>query len=129
MKIIAAENQIPLSVEIDTIKVGGIFNSEKLDCLVLSHPEHSRDYYHVVIVLGAGMVMMASTGTSKQMKKLAVSENAKARRKGKSMSYKIGNIMGSAIFTIGKSKNKREMEQSYYDAIFELVSICFEFEW
>ena len=124
----ASENQIPISIENDTIKVGSLFNSKTLDCLVISHPEHSRDYYRIVVILAVGSVMMASTGVSKQMKKFAVSENAKAQRKGKSMSYKIGNMVGSSIWSLGKSKNKLEAEQAYYDALFEVIGISLDLE-
>ena len=33
------------------------------------------------------------------------------------MSYKIGSMIGSGIRNIGKSKQKLEAEQNYYDAV------------
>lgn len=125
---ITSENNIPALVEVDSIKVGGLFNSQVLDCLVIKHPEHMRDYYHIVVVIGTGIVMVASTGNSKQMKKFATAEALKADRKGKSLSYKIGNAAVGSLFLLGKSKNKLEMEQNYYDTILEATGVCLEFE-
>lgn len=125
---ITSENSIPAVVEVDSIKVGGFLNSQVLDCLVIKHPEHMRDYYHVVVVLGAGVAMVASTGNSKQMKKFATAEALKTNRKGKSLSYKIGNAAVGSLFLLGKSKNKLEQEQNYYDTILEATGVCLEFE-
>lgn len=125
---ISGENQIPMLIEMDKIKVGGLLNSKELECLVIKHPEHTRDYYHIVVVLGAGQANIASTGTSKQMKKFATAEALKASRKGKSLSYKIGNVAAGSLFLIGKSKNKLEMEQNYYNAVFEAIGFCLEVE-
>lgn len=125
---IAGQNEIPIKVEQDKIKVGGFFNSRELECLIISHPEHLRDYYRLVVVPSAGEVFVASMGTSKQMKKFAIAESAKEQRKGKSMSYKVGHMVGSSIWLLGKSKNKLEAEQNYYDALFQVVAVAFEVE-
>lgn len=125
---ITTENNIPAVVNVDSIKVGGLLNSQVLDCLVIKHPEHMRDYYHIVVVIGRGVVMVASTGNSKQMKKFATAEALKSDRKGKSLSYKIGNAAVGSLFLLGKSKNKLEMEQNYYDTILEVTGVCLEFE-
>lgn len=125
---ICAENEVPVSIEFDTLKVGGFFNSRELDCLVISHPEHQRDYYKIVVVLGGIEVIMASTGTSKQMKKQAIADANKEWRKGRSMSEKVGNVIGSAIWMIGKSKDKLAQEQAYYNALIQVVGIALELE-
>ena len=125
---ISSENQIPMNIALDTIKVGGLFNSRELECLVIEHPEHSRDYYHIVVVLGIGEASIASTGSSKQMKKFATAERLKASRKGKSLSFKIGNAAVGSLFLLGKSKNKLEAEQQYYDSVFELIGYCLQIE-
>ena len=119
---------IPVEIEFDNLKVGGFFNSRELDCLVICHPEHRRDYYKIVVVLGGIEVIMASTGSSKQMKKQAIADANKEWRKGRSMSEKVGNVIGSAIWMIGKSKNKLEMEQEYYNALIEVVGVALELE-
>lgn len=51
------------------------------------------------------------------MDKFARAEYAKQDRRGKDMSYKIGSMIGSGIRNIGKSKQKLEAEQNYYDAV------------
>ncbi len=125
---ISAENQIPMSISLDTIKVGGVFNSKELECLIIEHPEHVRDYYRIVVVLGVGQANVATTGTSKQMKKFSISEAAKAQRKGKSLSYKLGHVATSSLFLIGKSKNKLEAEKNYYEIVLEAIGFCLEVE-
>lgn len=122
------ENDIPVSIEFDTLKVGGFLNSRELDCLILSHPEHQRDYYKVVAVLGGLEVILATTGTSKQMKKKAIADANKEWRKGRSMSQKVGNVIGSAIWMVGKSKSKLEMEQNYYNALIEVIGVSLELQ-
>ena len=125
---ICQDNEIPAQIEFDTLKVGGIFNSRELDCLVISHPEHQRDYYKIVVVLGGNEVIMVSIGVSKQMKKQAIADYSKEQRKGKSLSWKVGNIIGSSVWLIGKSKSKLEMEQDYYNALLEVVGMALELE-
>lgn len=125
---ICSENDIPISVEYDTLKIGGFFNSRELNCLVISHPEHTRDYFKIVVVLGGNEVILASTGTSKQMKKQAIADANKEWRKGRSMSEKVGNVIGSAIWMIGKSKDKLAQEQAYYNALIEVIGLALELE-
>lgn len=125
---ICAENEVPVSIEFDTLKIGSFLNSRELDCLVISHPEHQRDYYKIVVALGGFEVIMASTGTSKQMKKQALADANKQWRKGRSMSEKVGNVIGSAIWMIGKSKDKLAQEQAYYNALIEVVGVALELE-
>lgn len=125
---ICMDNEIPVEIEYDTLKVGGFFNSRELDCLVISHPDHQRDYFKIVVVLGGYEVILASTGTSKQMKKQAIAEANKQWRQGRSTSEKIGNMIGGAIWLIGKSKSKLELEQAYYDALLEVIGTALELE-
>ena len=125
---ICANNSVPVDIEYDTLNVGNFFNSRELDCLVISHPEHQRDYYKIVVVLGGVEVIMASTGTSKQMKKQAIADANKQWRQGRSMSEKVGNVIGSAIWMIGKSKDKLAQEQAYYDALIEVIGVALELE-
>ena len=117
---VAAQNEIPLNIVKDTLKIGGLFKSREAECLVLSHPGHERDYYKIVVMSGVNNdIMMATTGMSKQMKKFAIAE---------SMSYKIGHMVGTSIWLLGKSKNKLEAEQDYYDAVVQVVANVFCFE-
>lgn len=42
------------------------------------------------------------------------------------MSFKVGNIVGSSIWTLGKNKNKMAEENEYYEMLFGIVGACFE---
>ena len=59
-------------------------------------------------------------GQSKQMAKADRAEFAKQDRKGKSMSYKVGSMIGQGIANIGKNKQKLEEEQMYYQCVFDI---------
>ena len=48
-------------------------------------------------------------------------EAYKEDRRGKSMSYKVGSIIGQGISSIGKSKQKLEEEQNYYNCISDIL--------
>ena len=128
METVAADNQIPLTIQQDTIKVGGMFNSRELVCLVLSHPEHVRDYYQIAVIPGDGESIAATMGVSKQMKKFSIAERAKEQRRGKSLSFKIGHMATSSLFLIGKNKDKLTMEQNYYDSVLGVIGYCLEAE-
>lgn len=123
---LARSNQVAIEITLDTVKTKGIFRSQELPCLILTHPDHKRDYYKMVVLVGDGEIMMASTGVSKQMKKFNIAEANKEIRRGKSMSFKVGNIVGSSIWTLGKNKNKMAEENEYYEMLFGIVGACFE---
>ncbi len=54
------------------------------------------------------------------MNKAGYAESYKADRKGQSMSYKVGSMIGQGIMTIGKSKAKLEEENMYYQCVFDI---------
>ena len=91
---------IPVAFYTDQVKSGGMFNKTIEDCIVLYHPEHQYDY--------------------KQMKKAGQAEAYRADRKGKSMSYKVGSMIGQGLTSIGRSKSKLEEEQNYYACIIDI---------
>ena len=106
------------------MKSGGLFNSTVEDCIVLYHPEHRNDYFKFCIRVGRqgtyAFVSVNDFGQSKQMAKAERAEFAKQDRKGKPMSYKMGSIIGAGIANIGKSKQKLEEEQMYYQCVFDI---------
>lgn len=128
IETLCRENQIPVTVAQDTLKTGGLFNSKEFGVLVVGHPEHLKDYFRFVIIPGYGEMSIASCGISKQIKKKVIAESNKQWRKGRSMSEKVGNIIGSAVWLIGKSKNKLELEQNYYDQLLQAIGIALEAE-
>ena len=115
---------IPVAFYSDQVKSGGLFNSSVEDCIVMYHPEHESDYFKFCIRVGRqgsyAFVSVNDFGQSKQMNKAGYAESYKADRKGKSMSYKVGSMIGQGIMTIGKSKQKLEEEQRYYQCVFDI---------
>lgn len=115
---------IPVAFYKDEVKSGGLFNSSTEECLVMYHPEHENDYFKFCIRIGRqgtyAFVSVTNFGTSKQMAKAERAEFAKEDRKGKTMSYKVGSMIGSGIANIGKNKRKLEEEQMYYQCVFDI---------
>lgn len=115
---------IPVAFYDEQVKSGGLFNSAVEDCIVLYHPEHRNDYFKFCIRVGRqgtyAFVSVNDFGQSKQMAKAERAEFAKQDRKGKPMSYKMGSIIGAGIANIGKSKQKLEEEQMYYQCVFDI---------
>lgn len=115
---------IPVAFYNEQVKSGGIFNSSVEDCVVMYHPEHENDYFKFCIRVGRqgsyAFVSVNDFGQSKQMAKAERAEFAKQDRKGKSMSYKVGSMIGSGLANIGKSKQKLEEEQMYYQCVFDI---------
>lgn len=115
---------IPVAFCNEQVKSGGLFNSSVEDCIVMYHPEHQNDYFKFCIrVEHQGTYAFVSVndfGQSKQIAKADRAEFAKQDRKGKSMSYKVGSMIGSGIANIGKSKQKLEEEQRYYQCVVDI---------
>lgn len=124
IKDCAMKMGIPVAFTSDQVKSGGLFNSSVEDCIVMYHPEHERDYFRFCIrVKRQGVYAFVSVndfGESSQMAKANRAEFAKADRRGKSMSYKIGSMIGQGIANIGKSKQKLEEEKMYYQCVFDI---------
>lgn len=108
----------------DQVKSGGLFNSSVEDCIVMYHPEHENDYFKFCIRVNRqgtyAFVSVNDFGQSKQMAKANRADFAKQDRQGKDMSYKVGSMVTQGIMNIGKSKQKLEEEQMYYQCIFDI---------
>lgn len=115
---------IPVAFYSDQVKSGGLFNSSVEDCLVMYHPEHESDYFKFCIRVNRqgsyAFVSVNDFGKSSQMAKADRAEFAAADRKGKSMSYKLGSLATQGLMNIGKSKQKLEAEQMYYQCVFDI---------
>lgn len=115
---------IPVAFYADQVKSGGMFNKTIEDCIVLYHPEHQYDYFKICVrVSHQGSYAFVSAmdfGTSKQIKKADMARACKEDRKGKSMSYKVGSLIGQGITTIGRNKTKLEEEKNYYACIVDI---------
>lgn len=133
---IAMQNaSVPIAFERDQIKIGTIFNSNTVDCLVMYHPEHAKDYFRFCIYIiydgNDAVVCTREYGQSKQMDKAYRSEIAKKGVKdyfrADAEDYSaIGSAIGGALGSIGKSKKKLEAEKMYYSLVYEVLDevIC-----
>lgn len=115
---------IPVAFYNEQVKSGGLFNSSVEDCIVMYHPEHQNDYFKFCIRVSHqgnyAFVSVNDFGQSKQINKAGRAEAYQQDRKGKSMSYKVGSMIGQGLTTIGKSKQKFEEEQMYYQCVFDI---------
>lgn len=121
---LAEQNQIPVAFYQDDAKEGGMF-SDTIPALVVYHPDHRNDYFNMAMILtkqgSFGSVAVYAAGKSKQMNKFARSEAAKADRRGQSLSYKLGSAAVSGLMNMGKSKQKLQEEQMYYEIILDII--------
>lgn len=106
---------IPVAFYDDQVKSGVLFNSSVEDCIVMYHPDHERDYFKFCIRVARqgsyAFVSVNNFGESKQMAKANYAENSK--REG-------GPMLDRLVMTIGRSKQKLEEEQMYYQCIFDI---------
>lgn len=124
IKDCAMKMGIPVAFRGDQVKSGGLFNSSVEDCVVMYHPEHERDYFKFCIRVkrqgSYAFVMVNDFGQSKQMNKANTAEFMKQDRKGQSMSYKVGSMIGQGLRTLGKSSQKLEEENMYYQCVLDI---------
>mgnify|MGYP007003918104 CR=1 FL=1 len=132
----ANEYQIPVAFAPDQIKYGGLFNSRVIDCMILFHPEHPKDYFKFAISIDymgeSACVSVNDFGESKNLKKLATRENAKKNAKTGAkfglLKAENGSEMAAALYVLGKgalggvlslggTKAKQAEENNYYEAI------------
>lgn len=115
---------IPVAFYDDQVKSGGMFNKTIEDCIVLYHPEHQFDYFKICVRVSYqgdyAFVSAMDFGTSKQMKKAGQADAYKSSRKGQSVSFKVGSLIGQGITSIGRSKSKLEEEQNYYACLIDI---------
>ena len=115
---------IPVAFYEDEVKSGGLFNKTVENCIVLYHPEHQNDYIKICIrVEHQGTYAFVSAmdfGTSKQIKKEDQVAIYKESRKGQSMSFKVGSLIGQSITSIGRNKSRLEEEKNYYACIIDI---------
>ncbi len=134
---IAQSNGIELSIETNQIKKGGMINSSTVECLVLYHPSHRRDYYNFALVNDGAILALYSFGESKNQKKLknrqvganVFSNGLKQANQNASLGKDVGLVLTAGAFVggikalsgIGGSKDKQKEEDAFYSMIVELV--------
>lgn len=113
----AAENGIPVAFREDHLKVGGLFNKQIEDVLVMYNPEHANDYLTFVVRvqhMGKYAFMhVYNMGGSKNYRNsnLAQGEGAIATIK------KIGGLLGGA-------NAKLQAEEQYYTILADVLANC-----
>ncbi len=121
-----------VSTEIDQVKSGGMFNKSVEDCLVLSHPQHQKDYFKIVVLYNkqgnVGYVRFYTLGESVQFKKNYIAETCKADREGQSLMYKLGSKIGEGFSTLGRDKLKFQSEMDYYLSLRDAINNAFGVE-
>ena len=144
LRQIAADNEIPLQVMSESVKFGSLLKSHIDDCLYISHPEHTRDYFSIIAHMENGKLTIYRYGFSKQMDKKFEKQQAKKGGgtfvRGLLTGHQpedgyMGNIVGagimmkgtaSAIFhgikALGGSKDKLKEEEAWYDAVY--AALC-----
>lgn len=127
---------VPIHIEREQINVGNFFKKEMVDVLVLSHPEHPKDYLKFVFQIRNQGIMQIiqvdNMGQSKQLKKAGISEANAAHRQARmdssdhtmtsKIAYQIGNRIGNAIATIGKNQAKLAAENEYYELVLGILA-------
>lgn len=124
---LAKQNGVPVAFYKEDAKDGGLFG-ESYTALVAYHPEHQRDYFNMAMIMtkqgNFGNVAVYAAGKSKQMNKFARSNNSKAgfaAAVAGGGSYAVGQMIGGALGSIGKSKAKLQEEQAYYEIILGII--------
>ena len=119
------KNGVPAAFKADSVRFGGLLGGSVEDCLVLSHPDHYSDYERYVLRVkkqgNYAFVHVDTTGMSKMGAKIATADAARADRRGKSMSYKVGSMIGAAIAGSGKNRAKFEEEQNWYSMVNDCI--------
>lgn len=124
---LAKQNGIPVAFYQEDAKDGGLFGST-YTALVAYHPEHRRDYFNMAMIMAKqgnfGNVSVYAAGKSKQMNKFARSDASKAGF-GAAIagggSFAVGQMIGGALGSIGKSKARLQEEQTYYEIILNII--------
>lgn len=143
MQQIASTNEVPFVSKMEPVKFGSLIRSHTDDCIRISHPDHAKDYYSILVNLDKNNLIIYRYGFSKQMEKKM--EKQQAKRGGGTFVRGLftghepgdgvaGNIAGagimmkgtaSAIFhgikALGGSKDKLKEEEAWYDAIYAVL--------
>ena len=108
----AANRQFPLSITDNQLKTGGLIGGSVDDCIVMSHPEHQRDYYKYALTVRRqgtmALIALYLFGNSK----LAVSVGVNER----------SGLAGRLVGGLTGAKDKKAREDEWYDFLVMLIS-------
>ncbi len=143
MQEIAAANSIPVVFEFETVKFGSLLKSHTDDCLRISHPEHIRDYFAIIVHNNNGEWEIYRYGFSKQldkqMEKKQVKKSGGTFVKGlltghqpedgyggmfvgaAKMMQGTAGMLFHAVKSIGGSKAKMQEEEAWYDTVYAMI--------
>lgn len=129
----AESNGVPVAFRYDQIKFGGIIGGSTLDCLVLYHPDHEKDYFKFAIQLihqgNYAFLSVFEFGTSRLMDNQAshdymVSALKKSwNDKDSNGAEAVGAVLGAGIRRIvkgGRNNQKMYEEQNWYAMVADL---------
>ena len=129
----AREEYLDISIDKDIIKTGGLFNSQNIECLVITNNQHKKDYVKFIVVLsnGGDTIQVFFIGKSKQLFKQARKESNKEfrdqnlRDSNQSLTSRLSvnrvNFVVDSVVNVGLDKNKANAEEEYYG----LMSLIF----
>lgn len=135
-----SQDNLPALITFDKTKDGGLFAPE-LDCVVLCHPNHQKDYLYFVLYQheqdGAWYVSIAPGGHSKNTRAIVRANVLQQQQQSNANTYQSGNNNqyvpsgpGFAGKLAGWEKEKAEKnmvaEQAYYDRVFDAIAIALQ---
>lgn len=123
---------LPVKFSMDQVKYGGLGGGTE-DCLVLSHPQHEKDYLQLCIrVKHQGTYAFVSIdefGTSKQLAIQSAHDYSSETIKHGSMSEKFGALLGSGFRRLFKGKYDKkalEEEKTWYVVLYDTFEELFQ---
>lgn len=123
----AQANGIPVAFKADQIKYGGLIGGSVVDCIVLYHPEHEKDYFNLAIQVkhqgNYAFISVNDFGTSKLLGNEGSHEFLMDTLKHGSGSEKVGALVGAGIRRMvkgGRNTQKLEEEQNWYNMVSDI---------
>lgn len=140
----AKTNEIPATSSTESVKFGSLLKSHVDDCIRITHPDHTKDYFSIIIHKEKGELIIYRYGFSKQMdkkmEKQAVKKSGGTFVKGfftghqpedgyggmfvgaAKMMKGTAGMLFHAVKSAGGSKDKLKEEEAWYDTIYALIS-------
>ena len=123
----ARENGIPVAFRPDQIKYGGLIGGSVVDCIVLYHPEHEKDYFSAAIQVkhqgNYTFVTVNDFGTSRLLGNEGCHAYLMEQLKHGSGAEKVGALVGAGLRRLvkgGRDSQKLEEEQNWYSMVSDL---------
>ena len=105
---------LPITVMIDQVKSGGLFNSSVEDCVIIRNIEHSSDYFSYCLTIQKQGKMAYLSVYYYGMSTLTAKRRQSEERKGS-----LGGMLMNAIS--GVDQEAYDAEYQYYDMLDALI--------